>query len=89
MQIGKIVKGASKDCDTKRTSRRRLISGSMTAQAESVVDSILEIIDISGVQESPSREVYVRDVESSSPHGLPTSSLVRLEHAVSPPGPQA
>ena len=53
------------------------------------MDSTLEIIDISGVQEFPSREVHVGAVESSSPHGFPAKSHVRLEHSANPPSPQA
>jgi hypothetical protein len=43
----------------------------------------LEIIDISGVQESPSREANVGVVESSSPHRFQPSSPVRVDQ-----GPQ-
>jgi hypothetical protein len=47
---------------------RGQLAGSSAAQAGSVVDSTLEIIDISGVPESPSREVHVASAQSSSPH---------------------
>jgi hypothetical protein len=57
--------------------------GSSAAQAQSVVDSTLEIIDISGVQESPSREANVGAAESSSPRRLQASSPVRVDQ-----GPQ-
>ena len=52
--------------------------GSTAAQAQSVVDSTLEIIDISGVQDSPSREANVGAAVSSSPRGIPPSSPVGL-----------
>ena len=58
---------------------RSQYSGSMAAQAQSVVDSTLEIIDVSGVQESPSRDVHVGAAKSSSPHGLPPSSPPHVE----------
>ena len=48
--------------------------GSTAAQAHSVVDSTLEIIDISGVQESPSRDANVGVPETSSAHGVPPIS---------------
>jgi hypothetical protein len=43
--------------------------GSSAVQADSVVDSTLEIIDISGVPKSARSEVHVAAAESSSPHG--------------------
>jgi hypothetical protein len=43
---------------------RGQFQGSTGAQAESVVDSTLEIIDMSGVQESPNREVHVGAAKS-------------------------
>ena len=58
--------------------------GSSAAQAQSVVDSTLEIIDVSGVQESPSREVNVGGAESSSPRLQALQSPVRDEHAAQP-----
>ena len=60
----------------------------MAAQAQSVVDSTLEIIDISGVHESPSREANVGVHEFSSPHGFPPSFLMRVHDGAQPPGPQ-
>ena len=42
--------------------------GSEAAQAGSVVDSTLEIIDVSGMPESPRRVVQAGAAESSSPH---------------------
>ena len=63
---------------------RGQFQGSTGAQAESVVDSTLEIIDISGVQESPSREVHVGATESSSPRGRHDESTVRPDHAANP-----
>ena len=47
---------------------RGQFQGSSIAQADSVVDSTLKIIDISGVPESPRSEVHVAAAESSSPH---------------------
>ena len=47
---------------------RRQFPGSSAAQAGSVVDSTLEIIDMDLVPESPRREVHVGAAESSSPH---------------------
>ena len=41
---------------------------SSAAQAGNVVDSTLEIIDVSGVPQSPRRVVHVGAAESSSPH---------------------
>ena len=63
--------------------------GSTAVQAGSVVESTLEIIDISGVQESPSREVHVGAAESSSPRGHQVTSPVRADNAANPPGLQA
>jgi hypothetical protein len=60
--------------------------GSTAAQAQSVVDSTLEIIDISGVQDSPSREANVGVVESSSPHAFPRNSHVRVAVGPNPIG---
>jgi hypothetical protein len=42
------------------------------------VDSTLEIIDISGVHDSPSREPNVGAAESSSPHAVPRNSHVQV-----------
>lgn len=58
---------------------------STTLQAESVVDSTLEIIDVSGGEESPRREVHVAAAESSSPHvpqidGGPTETSRKVRH---------
>jgi hypothetical protein len=61
---------------------RGQFQGSTAAQVGSVVDSTLEIIDISGVQESCSREVHVGAVKSSSLRGHHVTSPIR-------PGPQA
>ena len=52
----------------KRREGRGQNPGSSAAQAGSVVDSTLEIIDMSELPESPRREVHVGVVESSSPH---------------------
>jgi len=59
------------------------------AQAQSVVDSTLEIIDISGVHDSPSREPNVGAAESSSPHAVPRNSPVQVGVAQNPVGSQA
>ena len=61
---------------------------STAAQAQSVVDSTLEIIDISGVHDSPSRESNVGAAESSSPRGFPPSSHVGVGLGSNPPGSQ-
>lgn len=61
--------------------------GSTAAQAQSVVDSTLEIIDISGVQDSPRREVHVGAAGSSSPPGFLPSSPVRPAQEANPPSP--
>ena len=42
--------------------------GSSSAQAGSVVEYTLEIIDVNGVPKSPRREIHVAAAESSSPH---------------------
>jgi hypothetical protein len=68
---------------------RGQFQGSTGAQAESVVDSTLEIIDMSGVQESPSREVHVGAAKSSSPHGRHARSPVCPNNAANPLPPQA
>ena len=60
--------------------------GSMAAQTRSIVVSTVEIIDVSGVQESPSRDVHVGAVESSNPHGFPPTSPPRVEQALNLPG---
>ena len=52
----------------KRREGRGQNPGSLVAQAGSVVDSTLEIIDMSGLPESPRREVHFRAAESSSPY---------------------
>ncbi len=70
--------------------------GSSSAQAGSVVESTLEIIDVSGVPESPRREVHAAAAESSSPHVVhiaeaqpPTSSPHDdTTHAEDPPSVQ-
>jgi hypothetical protein len=54
--------------------------GSTAAQARSVVDSTLEIIDISGVQESPSRDANVGAAETSSAHGVPPNPPATNPH---------
>ena len=48
--------------------RRGHFQVSLAAQAGSVVDSTLEIIDMNLVPESPRREVHVRVAEVSNPH---------------------
>lgn len=63
--------------------------GAAAGQAQSVVDSTLEVIDISGAQESPVREVHVGAAGSSSPRDHRASSPVRPDAASSSPGPRA
>ena len=50
--------------------------GSSAAQAGSVVESTLEIIDVSGAPESPRREVHAAVAESSSPHVVRTAETL-------------
>ena len=71
---------------------RGCFPGSLAAQADNVVDSTLEVIDISGVHESPRKEVHVGATKTSSPHvgriadSLPTPAGGRASRRPPPAG---